>query len=107
VLSDFRLSRSSQNLELTIIASPDAVGDHNIIDIQGNSHTIVFHREDGAELDTDEERVIMVYGNNSTITNETEYAIVLDEGTSGNTVISAGEVTDYGSNDVTIVDLEL
>ena len=103
-LSDFRLSRSNQNLEITILPSPNAVGAHNIADILGNSHDIVFHRADGPE-DTGENRVIVVYGNNSTIRNETEYEIVLESGTSGNTIISAGDVTDNGLNSVSRIDL--
>ena len=83
-LSDFRLSRSRMNIEMTIIPSPNAIGPHNIADILGNDHDIVFHRTPGP-LDSDEERPIVVYGNNSTIVNETEYTIVLESGTSGNT----------------------
>lgn len=96
-LSDFRLSRSNQNLEITIIPSPNAVGPHNIADILGNNHNIVFHRTEGP-LDTDETRSIIVYGNNSTIVNETEYNIILDAGTSGNTIYSCETVTDNGVN---------
>ena len=71
-LSDFGLSRSRQNLEITILPSPNAVGSHNIADIQGNDHSIV-----------------------------------LEAGTKGNTVISAGKVTDNGSNNITRIDLAL
>ena len=105
-LSDFRLSRSNQNLEITILPSPNAIGAHNIADVLGNSHDIVFHRADGPE-DSDETRAIVVSGNNSTIRNETEYRIILTSGTSGNTIISAGDVTDNGSNRVSRIDLEL
>jgi len=105
-LSDFRLSRNDQNLEMTILPSPNAVGSHNIADILGNNHEIVFHRADGP-IDDDEERVIVVSGNNSTIRNETEYRIVLNPGTSGNRIISAGDVTDNGSNNVSRINLEL
>lgn len=104
-LSDFRLSKSNQNIELTILASPNAVGAHNIADILGNSHNITFHRAEDAPEDTMETRVIMVYGNNSTIINETEYTIVLDSESTGNTVISAGRVVDNGANSVSLVDL--
>lgn len=106
-VSDFSLSKSNQELEMTILASPDAVGSHNIADILGNNHSITFHREEDAPEDSEETRVIMVYGNNSTIINETEYAIVLALESSGNTIISAGKVTDNGTNSVTMVDLEL
>ena len=105
-LSDFRLSRSRQNIELTILPSPNAVGSHNIADIIGNNHDIVFHRADGPQ-DTEETKVIVVSGNNSAIRNETEYAMVLDVGTTGNTIVSAGKVTDNGNNSVTYIDLEL
>lgn len=104
-LSDFRLSRSNQNLELTILPSPNATGPHNIADILGSNHTIVFHRAPGP-LDSTT-RAIVVYGNNSTIRNETEYRIILNSGTSGNKITSAGNVTDNGSNSVTPIDLEL
>ena len=105
-MMDFRLSRSRNTVEVTILPSPNAVGAHNIADILGNDHDIVFHRADGPE-DTQETRVIVVEGSNSTIRNETEYAIVLVEGTSGNTVISAGNVTDNGDNDVSSITLEI
>ena len=105
-LNDFRLSRSDQTLEMTILPSPNAIGAHNIADILGNSHDIVLHRADGPE-DTEETRVIVVSGNNSDIINETEYTIVLEKGTSGNTVKSAGEVIDNGSNHVTHIQLAL
>lgn len=105
-VSDFRLSRSYQNLDLTIQASPNAVGAHNIADILGGNHTIIFRRAPGPE-DTQETRSFIVYGNNSTIRNETEYKIILLEGTSGNTIISAGEVTDLGDNIVSSIPLIL
>lgn len=105
-VSDFRLSRSNMNLELTIEASPNAIGAHNIADILGNNHDIVFLRADGPE-DTQETRSIIVYGNNSTIRNQTEYKITLLEGTSGNTIMSAGEVTDLGDNAVSAIPLTL
>ncbi|MFB9057304.1 carbohydrate-binding protein [Mariniflexile ostreae] len=100
-LSDFRLNRSNQNIEMTIIPSPNAIGPHNLADVQGNGHNIVFHRTDGP-LDTSETRAIVVSGNNSTITNETEYDIVLESSTSGNTIKSCGggTVTDHGTNNV-------
>ncbi|AXT55162.1 T9SS C-terminal target domain-containing protein [Aquimarina sp. AD1] len=96
-LSDFRLSRSRQNIEMTIIPSPNAIGPHNIADILGNDHNIIFHRIPGP-LDLDEERAIVVYGDNSTIVNETEYTIILESGATGNTVSSCGLVINNGSN---------
>ena len=105
-LNDHRLGRSRQNIEMTILPSPNAIGSHNITDILGNDHDIVFHRANGPE-DTNERRAIVVSGNNSTIRNETEYRIILESGTRGNTIISAGEVTDNGNNNVTRIALEL
>ncbi|GIZ09779.1 right-handed parallel beta-helix repeat-containing protein [Flavobacterium sp. UMI-01] len=95
-LNDFRLSKSNQNIELTILPSPNAVGDHNVADVLGSNHQIVFHRADGP-LDTNL-RPIVVKDANSTIKNETEYPIILEETSSGNTVISFGKVTDKGTN---------
>jgi len=95
-LSDFRLSRSRQDIELTILPSPHAVGPHNVADIQGDDHDIVFHRSDGP-IDTDR-RPIVVTGDDSTIRNETEYPVILESSASGNTVVSVGPVTDLGAN---------
>ncbi|MDF7798187.1 right-handed parallel beta-helix repeat-containing protein [Pontiellaceae bacterium B1224] len=95
-LSDFRLAKSNQEIELTIIPSPHAVGPHNLADVQGNNHTIVFHRTDGP-IDTDV-RPIVVTGKGSTIRNETEYPILLESSASGNTIVSFGPVTDKGKN---------
>jgi len=94
-LSDFRLSKSGQKIELTILPSPHAVGPHNVADILGDDHDIVFHRSDGP-IDTDR-RPIVVTGDDSTIRNETEYPIVLQSSASGNTVVSFGPVTDLGT----------
>ena len=105
-LNDHRLSRSGQDIEMTILPSPNAIGSHNIADILGNSHDIVFHRVSGPE-DTQEERAIVVSGNNSTIRNETEYRIILESGTQGNTIISAGDVIDNGNNNVSRISLDL
>ncbi|AXT49716.1 T9SS C-terminal target domain-containing protein [Aquimarina sp. BL5] len=103
-LSDFRLSRSRQNIEMTIIPSPNAIGPHNIADILGNNHNIIFHRTPGP-LDTDETRAIVITGDNSTIVNETEYRIILESSASGNTIISCGPVSDNGdNNDITYAD---
>ena len=95
-LSDFRLGRSKQNIDMTILPSPNAMGDHNIADVQGDGHTIVFRRAPGP-IDTTT-RPIVVTGSNSTIRNETEYAIILAPSSSGNTVTSRGKVTDNGKN---------
>jgi hypothetical protein len=95
-LSDFRLSRSNQHIELTIIPSPHAVGPHNLADVQGDNHQIVFHRTDGP-IDTNL-RPIVVTGKGSTIRNETEYPIILEASASGNTIVSFGPVTDKGKN---------
>jgi hypothetical protein len=95
-LSDFRLSKSGQKIELTILPSPHAVGPHNVADVLGDDHDIVFHRSDGP-IDTDR-RPIVLTGDDSTIRNETEYPIVLQSSASGNTVVSFGPVTDLGTN---------
>ncbi|MFC1760526.1 protein-transmembrane prediction [Planctomycetota bacterium] len=95
-LSDFRLGRSNQNIDMTLLPSPNAMGDHNIADIQGNNHTIVFRRAPGPRDTTT--RPIVVTGNNSTIRNETEYSTVLASSSSDNTIISGGKVTDNGTN---------
>lgn len=94
-LSDFRLSRSNQDIELTILPSPHAVGPHHVADVLGNNHTIVFHRSEGP-IDTDL-RAIVVTGENSTIRNETEYPIILESSAKGNTIVSFGKVTDHGT----------
>ncbi|KAA5825206.1 carbohydrate-binding protein [Algibacter amylolyticus] len=97
-LSDFRLGRNNMDIEWTIIPSPHATGPHNLADVQGSGHNIVFHRTDGP-IDA-EERAIVITGNNSIIINETEYNIVLEAGTSGNVIYSCGGgmVTDNGTN---------
>ena len=94
-LSDFRLGKSNQKIEMTILPSPNALGDHNIADIQGDNHEIVFRRPPGPRDTTT--RAIVVTGSNSTIRNETEYSIVLTSSSSGNTVSSGGKVTDHGN----------
>jgi parallel beta-helix repeat protein len=95
-LSDFRLARSRQQIELTILPSPHAVGSHNLADIQGDDHNIVFHRSKG-RIDANL-RPIVITGTGSTIRNETEYPIILESSASRNTVASAGRVTDLGAN---------
>ena len=100
---DVPLNRSGQDIELTIMPSPNAVGPHNIADIDGNNHKITFHRTDGP-LDNDETRAIVITGSGSTIINETEYNIVLEASTSGNTIINCGggEITDNGSSNTAV-----
>jgi len=93
-LSDFRLSRSRQRIELTILPSPNAVGTHNVADILGDDHNIVFHRPKGPIAG--KLRRIVVHGDDSTIRNETEYPVILQSSAGGNTVVSFGPVTDLG-----------
>ena len=95
-LSDFRLSKSRQDIELTILPSPHAVGPHNVADILGSNHNIVFHRPNGP-IDPNL-RPIVVKDDNSTIRNETEYPVILLSSASRNTVVSFGPVTDLGTN---------
>lgn len=102
-LSDFRLSRSRQDIELTILPSPHSMGPHNLVDILGSKHNIVLHRTEGP-LDTDL-RPIVVAGDGSTIRNETEYPVVLQSSSSGNSIASFGPVTDLGSNN-TVTSIE-
>lgn len=79
-----------------ILPSPHSVGSHNVVDILGSNHNIVFHRSNGP-LDSNL-RPIVVEGYDSTIRNETEYPITLQPSASGNTVASFGPVTDLGRN---------
>ncbi|MFB9057321.1 right-handed parallel beta-helix repeat-containing protein [Mariniflexile ostreae] len=95
-LSDFRLSRSHQDIELTILPSPNAVGPHNLADVLGDNHHIVLHRSEGP-IDQNL-RPIVVKGKHSSIRNETEYPIVLEPSASNNTIVSFGKVTDHGTN---------
>lgn len=97
-LSDFRLGRSNMDIEWTIIPSPHAMGPHNIADIQGDNHDIIFHRTPGP-IDTTT-RAIAVSGDFSNIVNESEYHIILESSANGNKIISSGPVTDYGNNNV-------
>lgn len=104
-LSDYRLSRNSTTAEWTILPSPNAMGPHNIMDLQGSNHNIIFRRNPGPIDETD--RAIVVTGNNSVIINETEYKIILEANTSGNKIFSCGggAVVDNGTNnEVTISD---
>jgi hypothetical protein len=101
-LSDFRLSRSSQDLEWTVIPSPNAMGPHNLADVQGSNHEIVFHRTAGPK-DTVTTRAIVISDDNSTILNETEYPIVLESTASGNSITSCGPVYDYGSDNTIVL----
>ena len=95
-LSDFRLGRSNQKIDMTILPSPNAMGDHHIADINGDGHAIVFHRAPGPIDKTT--RPIVVNGSDSDIRNETEYSIILAPLSSGNTIVSYGNVTDHGKN---------
>lgn len=94
-LSDYRSNRSGTKVEWTVIRSPHAMGNHNLMDIKGNNHHVTLNRKPGA-TDRKEKRVIYVTGNGSTIINKTEYGVVLAKGTSGNKVTSYGPVTDNG-----------
>jgi len=98
-------SEQNQDIDMTLLASPNAVGSHNIADIRRESE-IVFRRSPGARVDSAEDRVIMVTADNAKITNHTEYTIELASGTRGNEIISAGNVIDRGSNDVRFINLE-
>jgi hypothetical protein len=90
------LGKSNQTIDLTILPSPNAMGSHNIADISGNGHAIVFRRAPGP-LDTTT-RPIVVTGDDSTIRNETEYPVILESSASGNSVVSYGPVTNRGAN---------
>lgn len=97
-LIDDGLPRDGHTIDITIAPSPNAIGSHNLADIEGNGHNIVFHRTDGAAVDTNETRAIVIFGNNSTIINETEYTIILESSASGNIIVSCGggEIIDNG-----------
>ncbi len=95
-LSDFRLSRSRQKMDITILRSAQIIGPHNLADIQGNGHKIIFRRQRG--LADKNIRPIVVTGKDSVITNTTEYPIILEASSSGNTIVSSGKVTDHGKN---------
>ena len=90
-----------QEVDLTLEASPEAVGDHDIANIERDVD-VTFRRVPGSPLDDNEERVIRISAGGVKITNYTEYTILLEEGTSGNEVISCGRVIDNGSNNVTL-----
>ena len=104
-VSDFRMAKSNQTMEITILPTPHAKGPHNIADVQGNNHDIVFHRTSGPVNVTN--RAIVVKGNNSTIINETEYPIILESEATGNIIKSrlGSKITDNGTNNkVTFLD---
>ena len=90
-LINFPGSKSGETIELTIAPSPHFVGSHNIADIDGRNHNIVFHRLSGP-IDTNL-RPIIVSASNSTIRNETEYPITLEASATKNTIFSFGPVT--------------
>jgi hypothetical protein len=99
-LCDFAGDKNGYDAEWTIQSSPDAVGAHNIMDVSGNDHTLVFHRVPGPlDIIT---RAIVVTGSDSVITNETEYPVVLESTATGNTIISCGTVTDNGSSNTVV-----
>ena len=91
-LSDYRLSRSGSVAEWTILPSPNAIGDHNILDVQGNNHHITLNRKKGSPLDSNEKRTIFITGANSIIINKTEYTITLADSAKGNKVTSNAPV---------------
>lgn len=96
-ISDYRLNRNNTKAEWTILRSPQATGNHNIMDLLGNNHHITLNRTKGP-LDKKEKRAIVVTGSNSTIINNTEYTIVLEKTAKNNTIQSFGPVKDQGSN---------
>lgn len=99
-LTDYRLNRSRTKAMWTILPSPNATGDHNIMDIGGDGHHITLIRQSGP-LDTKEQRTIHVTAKKSTIINHTEYSITLAEEATGNTISSSGPV--YGNNRMNVV----
>jgi len=94
-----------QEVDLTLQASPNAVGVHDIATIERDAE-ITFRRVPGSPIDSNEDRVIRVKAGGVKITNYTEYTIELESGTSGNEIISAGRVIDRGSNNVRSIALE-
>ena len=94
-LIDFPGSKSGQVIQLTILPSPHIVGPHNIAEIRGDNHRIVFTRLPGP-IDTNL-RPIVISASDSTIRNETEYPIKLESSATKNTIFSFGPVTDRGS----------
>ena len=94
-LIDFPGNKPAQIVQLTIAPSPHIVGPHNIAEISGKNHTFVFRRLPGP-TDTNL-RPIVVSASKSTIRNETEYPITLEESATKNTIFSVGPVTDRGS----------
>ena len=95
-LIDFPGTKSGQTIQLTIAPSPHIVGPHNIADISGKGHKIVFSRLPGP-TDTNL-RPIVISASKSTIRNETEYPIQLESSATRNTIFSVGPVTDRGSD---------
>lgn len=97
-LAHVKESKTRQILQLTVVPSPHAVGPHNVADIEGSGHSIVFHRTPGP-TDTNL-RTIVISASKSTIRNETEYPITLQASATKNTIISLGPVTDRGSDNI-------
>ena len=103
-LTDYRGGRGGSRAEWTILPSPRASGSHNIMDILGNKHHITLNQGKGP-INRDEERAIVITGNDSTIINRTEYKVVLEDGARGNQVTSYGPVSgDLGKNTVKKLD---
>lgn len=101
-LSDYRLSRSRSRAEWVILPSPHAIGDHNILDVQGNGHHIILNRKKGSPIDRKEKRTIVVTGRSSTIINNTEYTITLADSAKGNKITSyAPVIGNLSANTVT------
>lgn len=95
-LIDFPGAKSGQTIQLTIVPSPHIVGPHNIANISGKNHSIVFRRLSGP-ADTNL-RPIVISASKSTIRNETEYPITLEASATKNTIFSVGPVDDRGSD---------
>ena len=96
-LTDYRLSRSRTKAEWTILPSPDATGDHNIMNIEGAKHHITLLRPKG-KLNLNEKRTILVNAKSSKIINKTEYSITLTEQARDNEIESYGPVLGNTNN---------
>ena len=95
-LIDFPGTKSGQVIQLTIAPSPRIAGPHNIAEIDGKNHKIIFRRLPGP-VDTNL-RPIVISTSKSTIRNETEYPIKLESSATNNTVFSFGPVVGRGSD---------
>ena len=101
-LVNFPGTKSGQVVLLTIVPSRQVIGPHNVADISGKSHTIVFQRSPGP-VDPNL-RPIVVSASKSTFRNETEYPITLEASATKNTIYSVGPVTDRGSDNTVSAD---